>query len=176
MWSDLRHAIRFVLANPGFSIAAAATLALGIGANSAMFTVVYEALLRPLPYERADELVRVWESYDGGRNVIAPANFIDWQRRSRSYAQLGRVRSRRRKPVRPRRGRTRAGRACLRRLLRHAQGRAHTRPVPSSSRRIGRRFRRAHSRIVLALALRRRLFGAGTRRSPSTGPRTRSWG
>ena len=88
MWSDLRHAIRFVLANPGFSIAAAATLALGIGANSAMFTVVYEALLRPLPYERADQLVRVWESYDGGRNVIAPANFIDWQRRSQSYAQL----------------------------------------------------------------------------------------
>jgi putative ABC transport system permease protein len=88
MWSDVRHAIRFVLSNPGFSLMAAATLALGIGANSAMFTVVYEALLRPLPYERPDQLVRVWESYDGGRNVIAPANFIDWQRRSRSFAEL----------------------------------------------------------------------------------------
>ncbi|HJR58054.1 MAG TPA: ABC transporter permease [Vicinamibacterales bacterium] len=88
MLTDLRHAMRFVLLNPGFSIAAAATLALGIGANSAMFTVVYEVLLRPLPYERPEELVKLWESYDDSRNVIAPANFADWQRRSRSFQQL----------------------------------------------------------------------------------------
>ena len=88
MWTDLRHSVRFILANPGFAFAAAATLALGIGANSAMFTVVYEVLLRPLPYDRPAQLVKVWESYDEARNVIAPANFIDWERQSRSFAQL----------------------------------------------------------------------------------------
>jgi putative ABC transport system permease protein len=88
MTSDLRNAFRFVLQDPGFSIAAAATLALGIGANSAMFTVVHEVLLRPLPYERPEQLVRVWESYDGSRNVIAPANLEDWRRQSQSFEHL----------------------------------------------------------------------------------------
>lgn len=88
MLSDLRHALRFLSQNPGFALAAAATLALGIGANSAMFTVIYEVLLRPLPYDRPEQLVKVLEAFDDSRNVIAPANFIDWQRQSRSFQQL----------------------------------------------------------------------------------------
>jgi len=85
MISDLRHAFRFLVRNPGFATAAAATLALGIGANSAMFTVVREVLLRPLPYAESERLVKLWEYYDGNRNVIAPANYFDWIARSRSF-------------------------------------------------------------------------------------------
>ena len=67
MISDLRHAFRFLLRNPGFAAAAVATLALGLGANSAMFTVVREVLLRRLPYPEPDRLVKLWEYY--GRAV-----------------------------------------------------------------------------------------------------------
>ena len=84
MLADVRFAIRLLTRHPGFALAAIATLALGIGANTAMFSVVYEVLLRPLPYERPDRLVRLWESWNGNTNVIAPANFAAWRDRSRS--------------------------------------------------------------------------------------------
>jgi len=86
MISDLRHAFRFLLRNPGFAAAAVATLALGLGANSAMFTVVREVLLRRLPYSEPDRLVKLWEYFDGDRNVIAPANYFDWTARAKSFA------------------------------------------------------------------------------------------
>jgi putative ABC transport system permease protein len=86
MLTDLRQGFRFIARHRGFAAAAIATLALGIGANSAMFTIVREVLLRPLPYPDPDRLVQLWEYYDGNRNVIAPANYYDWIARSRSFA------------------------------------------------------------------------------------------
>jgi putative ABC transport system permease protein len=62
--NDFRYAVRMLLKSPGFSIVAIATLALGIGANTAIFSVVESALLRPLPFPRADRLVRLYETFD----------------------------------------------------------------------------------------------------------------
>ncbi len=69
---------------PGFTAAALITLALGIGATSAIFSVVRTVMLEPLPYREPDRLVTVWETNRGGtvRNVIAPANFVAWRERS----------------------------------------------------------------------------------------------
>ena len=85
MLNDFRQAIRFIVRNRGFAAATVATLAIGMGANAAMFTIVREVLLRPLPYPDPQRLVRLWEYYDGQRNVIAPANYFDWIERSRSF-------------------------------------------------------------------------------------------
>ena len=64
MLNDLRYAVRLLVKSPGFSLIAIATLALGIGANTAIFSVVESALLRPLPFPGADRLVRVYETFD----------------------------------------------------------------------------------------------------------------
>jgi putative ABC transport system permease protein len=81
---DLRFALRSLRRQPGFAVAAVLTLALGIGANAAVFRVAWQVVLKPLPYPAADRLVRVWEAYRrGGReltNTVAPGNFVDWQR------------------------------------------------------------------------------------------------
>ena len=62
--NDLRYALRTLWKSPAFSIIAIATLALGIGANTAIFSVIESALLRPLPFPNADRLVRVYETFD----------------------------------------------------------------------------------------------------------------
>jgi len=79
---DARYAIRVLLKNPGFTLVAAFALALGIGANTAIFSVVNAVMIRPLPYRDAGRLVMVWEANrNRGRlqNVVSPANFLDWQ-------------------------------------------------------------------------------------------------
>jgi putative ABC transport system permease protein len=88
---DLRYGLRLLLRKPGFAAVAVATLALGIGANTAIFTVTYALLLKPLPYAEPDRLVivsennlsRGWTSFS-----VSPANFLDWRAQSRSFAQV----------------------------------------------------------------------------------------
>jgi putative ABC transport system permease protein len=78
---DLGYAWRTLLKNPGFAATALLTLALGIGANTVIFTFVDAILLKPLPYEDADRIVRVLEKPPmGERNGISTLNFLDWQR------------------------------------------------------------------------------------------------
>jgi putative ABC transport system permease protein len=88
---DVRHGVRLLLRTPGFTLAALVTLALGIGATSAIFSVVRTVMLTPLPYRDPTRIVGVWETNRGGavRNVIAPANFVEWRERSRTLEHLG---------------------------------------------------------------------------------------
>ena len=94
-WDNLRSDIRFTLRQatraPGFTSLAVAALALGIGANSAVFSVVNGVLLRPLPYHEPERLVMVWsDNRNEGRslNVVSPANFTDFRARSRTFSGL----------------------------------------------------------------------------------------
>ncbi len=85
---DLRYAVRGLLKNPTFTAVAVLTLGLGIGASTAIFTVVNGVLLRPLPYPQPDKLVRLWEvlpQRDFHRNVVNAWNFLDWQARTQAF-------------------------------------------------------------------------------------------
>src|ERR1700710_129657 len=81
---DLRCGLRQLLRNPGFTLLAVLTLGLGIGANSAIFSVVDSVLLRRLPFPDADRLVMVWLSHraDGTTEVTSYPNYLDWKRQS----------------------------------------------------------------------------------------------
>ena len=83
---DLRYGVRMLAKNPGFTAVAVLTLALGIGANSAIFSVVYGVLLRPLPYPKPDQIVRLWEvNAKGGRMNFADPNFEDVRSQSHGF-------------------------------------------------------------------------------------------
>lgn len=87
--NDIRLGLRLCLRHPVLSLAAIFSLALGIGANTAIFTVLNGSVLRPLPYADPDQLMVVWETgADQPRRPVAPANFLDWRRSAQSFAAL----------------------------------------------------------------------------------------
>jgi MacB-like periplasmic core domain/FtsX-like permease family len=85
---NISYAIRTLLKNKGFMITAVLTLALGIGATTAIFSVVY-AVFEPMPYPNPDQLVMVWSKVRGSRNSVPSGDFLDWQRRSTSFQGMG---------------------------------------------------------------------------------------
>jgi putative ABC transport system permease protein len=94
MWKNVRYGMRVLAKSPGFTVVAVLTLALGIGANAAIFSVVYSALLRPLPYYQPDRLVTLGEgrtqtrdNEPASRNTSMP-DFMDWDKTTKSFAAL----------------------------------------------------------------------------------------
>ncbi|HYL98775.1 MAG TPA: ABC transporter permease, partial [Blastocatellia bacterium] len=89
---DVKYAGRLLVKNPGFAVAAIGTLAIGIGLNSAIFSVINSHILRPLPFKHSDQLVQLWESTKqapGEQFVVSPANLADWRKQATSFESLG---------------------------------------------------------------------------------------
>jgi predicted permease len=89
LWQDLRYGVRTLLKQPGFSLIAITTLALGIGANTLIFTLVNAVLLRPLNFPAPERIVRVFEtSRTWNESTISPPNFLDWQTQQTAFERL----------------------------------------------------------------------------------------
>jgi len=89
--SELRIAFRQLMKNPGFTAVAVLTLALGIGANTALFSIINTALLRPRPYREPDRLVAVWESnprLGWDQYITSMGAFSDWREQSSPFQEL----------------------------------------------------------------------------------------
>ena len=87
---DIRYGIRTLAKNPGFTIVAVLTLALGIGANTAIFSVVQNVLLRPLPYPEPDQLIEIFNTYPPQvpRGGLSPGDYADWKQQNRSFSEM----------------------------------------------------------------------------------------
>ena len=91
---DFRFAVRLVMKNPGFALMAAVIMALGIGANTAIFSIVNKVLLEPLPFRDVDRVVQIWHtppqsSFPGMATfAISPANFLDWQKQNHVFDKM----------------------------------------------------------------------------------------
>src|SRR5213080_3387022 len=91
---DLRYGLRMLAKNPGFTAVAVITLALGIGANTAIFSVIDAVLLNRMPYPDANRLVMVWEQNPGRgwfRNIVSAANFVDWRKLNPVFSGMAAV-------------------------------------------------------------------------------------
>jgi putative ABC transport system permease protein len=88
LWSDLKLAVRVLTRAPGFSTAVIVALALGIGPNTAIFSIVYATLLAPLPFPHSNQLVMVWSEVRENRDGTSPAEYLDWKRQATSFQYL----------------------------------------------------------------------------------------
>src|SRR5215216_2435078 len=95
LWQDVRYGARAMRANPGFTLVAVVALALGVGANTAIFSVVNAVLLRPLQYPNAERVVAIQELNREGRRVQStPANFLDWREQTTAFEHMAAIFSR----------------------------------------------------------------------------------
>src|SRR5215470_9644945 len=85
LWLDLRYGARMLLKRPGFTLIAVITLALGIGATTAIFSVVYATLFEPMPYPKPDQMMMVWTKYPDGRGATSAGDYVEWNRRNKSF-------------------------------------------------------------------------------------------
>jgi putative ABC transport system permease protein len=85
---NVRFGLRLLLKNPGFTTVALLALILGIGANTAIFSVVYATLLSPMPYPNPDQLVMVWSKVNGNRNGVSAGDFLDWKSQSTVFQSM----------------------------------------------------------------------------------------
>src|SRR3954451_7773255 len=95
LWSDFRYGLRLLRHAPGFNAVAVGALALGIGANTAIFSTVDAVLLRPLPFTDPDRVVMVWEDVTAAgfpRNTPASGNYVEWRKRNRVFANMAATR------------------------------------------------------------------------------------
>jgi len=88
---DARYSVRTLSKNPGFAAVAVLTLALGIGANTAIFSVVENVLLRPLPYPQPENLMQIWNTYppQAPRAPLSPGDYADWRQQNASFSEMG---------------------------------------------------------------------------------------
>lgn len=85
---DTRFGLRLLRRNPGFTAVAILALALGIAANTAIFSVIYATYLEPLSLRNADRLVMVWSRSDGQRELVSPADYLDWKRQATAFEDM----------------------------------------------------------------------------------------
>lgn len=91
IWQDVRYGMRALRKSPGFTLVAVLLLAIGIGANTAIFGIVNSVLLRPLPYRDSDRIMTLWQNNvksGVARNDVSPANFLDWKQQSTSFESM----------------------------------------------------------------------------------------
>lgn len=90
LWQDIRYGFRMLSRNPGFSTVVVFVLALGIGANSAIFSVVNTVVLRPLSFPNPNRLVMIWETPSQGfsRHLVSHANYLDWREQNRVFEDM----------------------------------------------------------------------------------------
>jgi putative ABC transport system permease protein len=88
LWRDIRYGLRLFWKSPGFTAVSLMALALGIGATTAIFSLLYAVLLAPLPYVGGDRIMMVWAMQKGQRSNVSPADYLDWQKQSKAFESV----------------------------------------------------------------------------------------